>query len=120
MEYDIHVTRGKLWFMLTPEEEISLGEWQQYVAGDPEMRLDGFAEAPLPSGGTLKIEDPSIAVWTAYSKNGTEGNQAWIRWWGGNVSVKNPDDEILGKMLQIARSLNARVQGDDGEFYEEK
>jgi len=31
--------------------------------------------------------------------------------------VKNPDDEILGKMKRIASALQARVLGDDGEGY---
>jgi hypothetical protein len=33
------------------------------------------------------------------------------------VTVKNPDVSILGKMYQIAASLDAKVQGDDGEVY---
>lgn len=117
MGYDIHITRGEFWAMLSPGEEISLQEWLDYVARDPEMRLDGFADAKLQGGGVLRIEDPSVAVWTTYSKNGIDGTQAWMHWWGGNVNFKNPDEEILGKMLDVAKALNARVQGDDLEFY---
>jgi hypothetical protein len=36
---------------------------------------------------------------------------------GDHISVKNPDASILRKMHQIALSLKAKVQGDDGEEY---
>ena len=36
-----------------------------------------------------------------------------------NISVKNPDPEVLGKVWQIAQALRAKVQGDDGEIYRE-
>jgi len=36
----------------------------------------------------------------------------------GCISVKNPDEEILRKMHQIASQLDARVLGDEGEEYD--
>ena len=42
---------------------------------------------------------------------------AWFHYSNGNVDVKNPDRQILGKMLRIADRLGANVQGDDGEPY---
>jgi hypothetical protein len=36
-----------------------------------------------------------------------------------NVKVKNPDDEIIKKMYQIAVSFNAKVQGEECEVYGE-
>jgi uncharacterized heparinase superfamily protein len=33
------------------------------------------------------------------------------------VFTKNPDRAILAKLLQLAQRLEARVQGDEGEFY---
>lgn len=33
--------------------------------------------------------------------------------------VKNPDEEILGKMLAIAQECGARAQGDDGEYFDD-
>jgi hypothetical protein len=35
----------------------------------------------------------------------------------GNVYTKAPDSAQLGKMVQLADRLHARVQGDDGECY---
>jgi hypothetical protein len=42
---------------------------------------------------------------------------AWIWHSQGNVVAKNPDDEILRKMLELAARLSAQVQGDKGELY---
>jgi hypothetical protein len=58
------------------------------VEQDPELRLDGYADAPLPNGDVFRAIDPSLAVWLAYSKHQPEGNQAWIGYWEGNVIVK--------------------------------
>lgn len=35
----------------------------------------------------------------------------------GCISTKHPDQAILTKMLEMAGTLGARVQGDDGEEY---
>jgi hypothetical protein len=42
---------------------------------------------------------------------------AWFDYRHGEVVVKNPDDEILGKMRQIAERMGAKVIGDEGESY---
>ncbi len=50
MGYDVHITRKAEWS--DDESAITLGEWLSVVDADPEMRLDGFAEANLPVHGT--------------------------------------------------------------------
>ena len=35
------------------------------------------------------------------------------------ISSKYPDDETIKKMIGIADKFNGKVQGDDGEFYDE-
>jgi hypothetical protein len=50
-----------------------------------------------------------------WSRNGVDGSLAWLDQDNGEVVAKNPDEEILRKMHQIAQVLDARVQGDDGE-----
>jgi hypothetical protein len=118
MGYDVHITRKDEWF--TEEgAEISLDEWKLYVESDPEMRLDNFAEAETPDG-ILRVESEGISVWIGYSCHEVDGNMAWFDYFEGNVKVKNPDEEILKKMFSIAQTLNARVQGDECEFYDEK
>jgi len=116
MGYDVHITRAEQW-LDSPSTPISLQEWFDYLKSDPEFRLDGFAEATTPERDTVRSEDESLAVWTAYSRNDVEGNKAWFQWADGEVVVKNPDKEILGKMIAISKVLGGRVQGDDGEGY---
>ncbi len=81
------------------------------------MRLDGFAEAVTPDGTVIRTESPGLAVWVNYSRHGVGGNMAWFDHHVDRVVVKNPDEEILVKMYEVAQVLAARVQGDDGEEY---
>jgi hypothetical protein len=41
----------------------------------------------------------------------------WFDWSHGNINTKNPDPAIVRKAIEIAATLGARVQGDDGEVY---
>ena len=116
MGYDVHITRREQWFDRTGPE-VTLDEWLAVVRDDPEMRLDRFAEAQLSGGEVLRVDDPSMAVWTAYSKHGRDGNMAWMWHSRGNVMAKNPDQEILRKMWQLSQKLSARLQGDEEELY---
>jgi hypothetical protein len=86
------------------------------VAADPEMRLDGFAEAST-FEGTLRYDNKGLAVWTKYSGHNVNGNMAWFDYRRGLVVVKNPDEEIRTKMKQLAAKLGAKVVGDEGEEY---
>ena len=116
MGYEVHITRKDMWF----EEhgpEISLDEWKQYVANDPEMRLDGYAEATTPDGSVLRVESPGLSVWVAYSGHDKNKNMAWFDHFENRITVKNPDEEILIKMHKVALALDAKVQGDEGEVY---
>ena len=83
------------------------------------MSLDGFAEAETSDGQKLKVQSEGLAVWKKYSKHRKDGNLACFYWLRGEIIVKNPDREILGKMFRIAQKLSARVQGDEGEVYGE-
>jgi hypothetical protein len=120
MGYDVHITRKQHWADEEEEAIISLAEWEAYVAADPEMRLDNHAEALVrDTDQTIWVDSEGLSMWLSYSKNGRAGNYAWFSYEGDRVTVKNPDEEILGKMLAIAHALGARVQGDDGEYYDE-
>jgi hypothetical protein len=117
MGYDVHITRKQNWSD-KKGPEIPLAEWIAVVQSDREMRLDGYAETQVGDGKSLRIEKQGLSVWTAYSRNDEDGNKAWFDFRLGNVVVKNPDAEILQKMWLLAQALSARVQGDDGEFYD--
>lgn len=116
MGYDLHITRGDHW-LDAEAHPITLEEWLAYVEQDPEMRLDGFAEAAVSRGQVLRTESPGLAVWVRWSQRGIDGGQAWFDHRKGCVVVKSPDDEIIQKMTSIAGTLQARIIGDDGETY---
>lgn len=116
MGYDVHITRAKDW-LDSELHPISLEEWCAYVNRDPEMRLDGHAEASLPNGEVLRMESAGLAVWKAYAGRDANGNEAWFYYYDYRIIVKNPDKGILQKMRIIASELGARVIGDEGEEY---
>ncbi|WP_089687538.1 hypothetical protein [Catalinimonas alkaloidigena] len=120
MGYDLHITRKSNWFDEESSRDISLTDWISYVTKDDEMRLDHFAGAVTDDGQKIRIEDEGLSVWAKYSKNGINGNFAWFTYANGQIVVKNPDKEIINKMIDIASVLGAKVQGDDGELYEIK
>jgi hypothetical protein len=86
-----------------------LDKWIQILKEDSEIRLDGFAEAMLSEGNIFRTESDGLAVRLKYSGNGIDGNYAWFSYSDGNIVCKNPDDEIIIKMLEISERLNAKV-----------
>jgi prepilin-type processing-associated H-X9-DG protein len=117
MGYDVGITRKENWWDENGPE-IHLNEWIDVVAADRDMRLDGYAEAQVGDGKILRTENAGLSVWTAYSRHGEGGNMAWFDFRRGSIVVKNPDAEILQKMWSLAQTLSAKVQGDEGEFYD--
>lgn len=118
MGYDLHIVRNEDGWDAEKGGGISLAEWSSLLAADDTMREDGFAEVNLPDGSTLRTESEGLAVWTHYPGNEDGGNQAWFDFRDGAIVVKNPDQDILIKMLEIAGRLDAKVIGDEGEQYE--
>ncbi|HEY6255255.1 MAG TPA: hypothetical protein VIY51_05620 [Xanthobacteraceae bacterium] len=117
MGYDLHITRKNDWS--DPKgPKISLAEWLAFVNGDPEMRLEAHAEARLDDGSAVRGVPEGLSIWTEYSQHDEAGNKAWFLYSRGEVTVKNPDEEIIRKMWSVAQALSAKVQGDDGEVYD--
>ena len=81
---------------------------------------DNVTEMDRQAGEILKrLEADGLSVWTAYSGHEVDGNMAWFSWHEGDICVKNPDEEIRRKMYAMAQNFSARVQGDEGESYDE-
>jgi len=99
MVYDLHITRAK-WHWDSEKQPITVAEWLGIVEGDPELRLAGY-------------NGPYFAIWNGSS----ECPEPWLDWLRGEIYSKSPDDALIDKMVQIARGLGAKVQGDDGEVY---
>jgi len=100
MGYDLHITRRRQWS--GKGSDITSREWLDYVAGDSELKLS-------PGDG------PHWAIWNGAS----ELPQPWLDWEDGQIYSKNPDEPLTRKMCAIAQKLHAKVQGDDGEFYDD-
>jgi hypothetical protein len=100
MGYDLHITRKQTWF--DPEgPAISLAEWQELIARDPELRE--FTEAGEADRG----------------KGASYGDQEGaLRWDEGEIISRDPEKALIAKMAQIAAALGATVQDDDGEIYQ--
>ena len=99
MGYDLHITRRNDWS--ANGYDITAAEWLAYVERDPELSL-------WPENG------PHMARWSGKSKH----SEPWLDWFKGNIYSKNPDEALIQKMVHIARALDAKVQGDDGEIYQ--
>ncbi len=99
MGYNIYLTRAADWSQ-NQDAIIRIDEWRQVASTDSSLNHDPYDE------GTFD--------WSAHPS----GTPVPFHYSDGNVTVKNPDDAILGKALELAHRMRARVQGDDGEIYE--
>lgn len=99
MGYDLHITRKEFWHD-SEGPTISLAEWLEYRATDPDIVQDWENAGPENS---RCISHP----------------QQWPIWWKktGEISTKNPDRVVIAKFVQIANHLGAKVVGDEDEIY---
>jgi hypothetical protein len=99
MGYELYITRAKFYFE-NEGQWITSEEWLHLVEEDPELQLAGY-------------NSDYFALWSGPSSY----PEPWLDWFEGNVHSKHPDDPLIDKMVEIAKKLNAKVQGDDGEIY---
>lgn len=98
MGYDLHITRKEFW----ADEAgpgISFEEWTGHVKVDTDLEKD-------PLNGTHDF---------LYAKHPKEPAPLW--WNDGEIYTKNPDADMVRKLIEIAQQLGAKVQGDNGEQY---
>jgi hypothetical protein len=101
MGYDLHATRAEFWAE-NDGKHITADEWLSLVGNDPELAID---EGNGPYFAVFTGSDPATVL--------------WLDWAEGNVYTKNPNRATVEKLLAIADTLGAAVQGDDGENYED-
>jgi hypothetical protein len=109
--YDLHVIRGEDW---CEPVEIPAEDWRVAVDAARDLRMTGFVEVTTPAGATLRYENPGLAEWFGHP-SGVAVPFSFDR---GQVVVKDPDPPTIARLIELAARLDARVQGDDGEFYE--
>ena len=99
MGYDLRITRKETW--TDTGNEISIDEFERYLKTDIEFSY------PSKMG-------PNYAEWKSPNSSYT----SWLCWDSGDVYTKNPEPEFIDKMESVAKALQAKVVGDDGEIYE--
>lgn len=108
MGYDLHITRAGSW-LDADTSPISESEWHHAVAQDPSLLLsaEDYYEAKDGKGGVVRTaavlweHDPDVAFWFDRSE----------------ITAKNPKDDAIVKLLELASRLTARVLGDNDEEY---
>ncbi|MET7451299.1 hypothetical protein ABZT03_05240 [Streptomyces sp. NPDC005574] len=115
MGCDVHIPRHPWWD--EEGEPITTQEWEAVVAADAALEMVQVARA-APRGQDVVVEyrDKWLAQMATHPQPDTHG--AWLDWRNGRVVVKNPDEILIRKMLEIAATPGARGQGDDGEYYD--
>ncbi len=115
MGYNLHITRQVYWAEdENTELHIPLSEWLEYVKSDNELTLDPKAYSYTKKDSNEKFYPPGFADWTG--NKSIKG--AWFDYVDGRIDSKNPEQETIIKMKQIAIALNAKLMGDDGETYD--
>jgi hypothetical protein len=117
MGYELHIVRKSNWDS-DEDSNISLDEWLSYVESDEEITLTNGFQMNILNVDTSWKESPGFCSWNAHP-NANEGTFPWFDYSDGCISTKYPDDYTIKKMIAIAEVLNAKVQGDDGEIYDE-
>ncbi|MBC7960700.1 MAG: hypothetical protein H7X94_12600 [Vallitaleaceae bacterium] len=118
MGYDLHIIRRDDWDDFEEESKISLEEWLTYVKFDKELELTNGYQIKIPGIENSFQNVPGFCNWTEHPTKKYD-EQPWFDYGFGCISTKNPDEDTIRKMIKIAETLNAKVQGDDGEFYDE-
>jgi hypothetical protein len=85
------------------------------VAHDPELEPTAEVSGTNPrTGEVIRMRAPGM-VWTSPT-----GSPVYlVTFSSGHISFRAPNDAVvMTKMFEIAGQLNARIQGDYGEWYE--
>ncbi|EFF82325.1 hypothetical protein GPS63_05450 [Acinetobacter haemolyticus] len=96
--YDVHITKKEFYF--NEGECITLAEWQSYMKTDPSVIVDPQNSE---QGFIVSINKQVFPLWYSYDSC--------------DLTTKNPSLEAITKMIEIAKRLNATVQGDEAEIY---
>jgi len=98
------------------ENKITVEEWKNYLNSDSEFNSIEDYSATLGDGKVLTVSTPNAGLWKAAQGEVPftfSENYGWI-------SVKNPENWIIEKMISIADKLDAVVLGEEGEKYDKK
>ncbi|MBN9363418.1 MULTISPECIES: hypothetical protein [unclassified Devosia] len=104
MAYALHIERPQ-------NAPISLEEWLELARSDASFSPE-TGDLTSPSGERVHIPVAGLFLW-----QGPKGVVALFDWRRGKVSVGNPSEAAIAKMVEVAGHLKAAVFGDEGEAY---
>lgn len=108
MGYNLYLTRADAWYDAA-SRPIPRDDWAAVVAADPEL---GWSSSDyVEMGAETGVVREYAAVWLRHPEN--------VPFWydNGAIETKNPDETTIRKLIELARRLNARCVGEDGEDY---
>ncbi len=112
MGYDIHIHRRLTW--TDGDKDITTEEWNRLIDEDPELEHTEEVEIPLDGGiFSYRLNNASLSKWTKF----TTKEVFWFTYHKGRITIKYNKEEVLLKAIEVAKKLNAKVQGDEGEVY---
>lgn len=97
--YDFHITRKNHWAN-DVGPKISFDEWKEYVLTDHQV-----------------IRDSNNSEFDFIVTLPNEVFPLWYNTRTSEIYTKNPSEDAIRKLIEIAEKLKAKVQGDEGEFY---
>ncbi len=110
MGYEVHIVRQLDFDNSEEESNIQIDEWKNLVDGDLELTWQQYS-------GVESETDFEHCYWLSHPEI-DESNRPWFHFYRGSISTKWTDIACLYKLLQMADKLNARLRGDDGEYYD--
>jgi len=99
MSYVLNIFRAPGKPPLTAEE------WRSFIQSDSSLALESIPEQP----------GSACARWMAHPKQ----QLVLFTFADGRIATEARDDVIIRKAQEIARRLDARLQGEEGEFLED-
>ncbi|MFT3932561.1 MAG: hypothetical protein QM726_03005 [Chitinophagaceae bacterium] len=118
MGYELHIIRLNDYDNEDEISNITLSEWINYVEADNELNLTNGYNSKFPGQPDIWNESPGFCKWIGHP-DAKEESIPWLDFNRGSISAKYPDKHTIGKMIKIAQALNAKVIGDDGEYWDE-
>jgi hypothetical protein len=119
MGYELHIVRQTDYDDENEESNITLTEWINYVQSDNELTLTNGYSFKFPGQPDVGWhESIGFCNWVGHPIENAD-TVPRFNYNRGVISAKYPDKHTIGKMIKIAQSLNAKVRGDDGEYWDE-
>ena len=108
MGYDLHIHRAA-WRLEASDTPISAEEWRRYASRAPDLHEDEPFERYTNDGRVEEVE--------VYNLDFGDGVCALYLDEGAILVRGVRDSRPIKRLFEIARDLDARLEGDDGEYY---